>query len=526
MDFKNFDEIVSYAEEHRIKIAFENTEGEGGITFPEALKAATEEIEILAEKAQKIAGDEEAKVFEAYRMLLEDDMLIAPIRQEITEGTDPCEAVTKVTEKMSEKLLAGRSEYLRERAEDIRFIGKILCDALSGGKRFTLPEGEDKIILLARELTPVDTISLDTSRLAGLATVLGGTTSHVVLLAKSLGIPAIVGIDNITAGDFAYIDGSLGELVINPDSEKSVAYEKKIADEVSAKKAADDEKCLDAVTKSGKKISVLINIGSPADIENTDISWVDGVGLFRTEFLFSHETKEPGVREQTESYRKILSAFPKNTVTVRTLDAGGDKNLSYLNIKKEDNPFLGLRGIRLCLKNREVFKRQITAILIAAKSSGVKIMFPMITSLNELKLGKEMVKSVKHELSEQNIPHCEAPLIGVMIETPAAAEISDILATESDFFSVGTNDLVQYLTASDRGNADVADVFDYFHPAVERVLKRIADNAKTASIPVSICGDLASNTEYLPKLIKMGYSSFSVPLPAAADIKKIIRTLK
>lgn len=495
------------------------------LSFSEALFYAREQVSSLAEKAEKVAGSDAAKVFEAYSMLLEDEMLLSPIRKEIESGVKPSDAVISVTEKMSQRLMAGKSEYLRERAGDIRFIGKILCDAINGGRDFSLPEGEGKVILLARELSPVDTISLDTSRLSGIATQIGGTTSHVVLLAKSLGIPAVVGINGLSGGELAYIDGTRGELVINPDRETTDILEQRLCEEERLKSLADEEKFLPAVTGKGKRISVFVNIGSPDDTEGKDVSWLDGVGLFRTEFLFSHETQEPSVRCQTESYRKVLSAFPPDSVTIRTLDAGGDKQLSYLNMEKEDNPFLGLRGIRLCLKNTDVFRRQITAILIAAKNTGVKIMFPMITSLKELLTGKELVKSVKRELSEQGIPHCETPSVGVMIETPAAAEISDILAKEADFFSVGTNDLVQYLTASDRGNSSVSDVFDYYHPAVERVLKRIADNAKAESVPVSICGDLASDIGYLPKLIEMGYTSISVPLPAAADIKRFIRSI-
>ena len=221
-------------------VIFEKSEtGSAILTFPEALKSASDEISALAKKAREITGDEEAKVFEAYRMLLEDDMLISPIRQEIDSGCEPSDAVMRVTEKMSEKLRSGKNEYLRERAEDIRFIGKILCDALSGGRRFSLPEGDDKIILIARELTPVDTMSLNTSRLSGLATVIGGTTSHVVLLAKSLGIPAVVGIDSISSGGFAYIDGSEGEVIINPDKETHKELEQKIAEESHLKQQSE-----------------------------------------------------------------------------------------------------------------------------------------------------------------------------------------------------------------------------------------------------------------------------------------------
>lgn len=504
-------------------VLFEKTrEGRLDISFEDALIMAVEELRLLKKRAEEIAEDS-AGVFEAYRMLLEDEMFLSPIKEEIKAGASPFDAVISVSEKLSERLSQSKNEYLRQRSEDIRFVGTLLSDVICGVKKFVLPDDGSPVILMAEELTPVDTVSLDASCLAGIVTIRGGTTSHVALLAKSMGIPAVVNAEKITEADMAIIDGTSGVVYIDPDDAIKRELEEKKKSEDFYKKEAEKHKNSPAVTKSGRKITLCINIGTPADVSGSDCSWVDGVGLFRTEFLFSAQRAEPTVKEQTEAYKAVLEKFPTGSVTIRVLDAGGDKVLPYLNLKKEENPFLGLRGIRLCLKNPEIFRNQIKAILMASHKTGVKILLPMVTNLSELKSAKELIRQVDSELKEQGVPRCKNPLVGVMIETPAAAEISDILATEADFFSVGTNDLVQYLTAADRGNSDVSEIYDRFHPAVERVLKRIAVNASKAGITASICGDLASDREFIPRLISMGYTSLSVPYPIAADIKQIIR---
>ena len=487
-----------------------------------AVLQAIEEMKFLEKKAESLT-EEAPGVFEAYRMLLEDDMFISPIKEEISAGKSPCDAVKTVSDKMAQKLFESKSEYLRQRSEDIRFVGKILCDVIDGKEKFELPSGKDRVILMAKELTPVDTVSLDTDRIGGIVTMRGGTTSHVAILAKSMGIPAVVNAERIEESEFVFLDGTDGIVYINPDSKTKSELEEKRILEDKQKIEATEQKMLPAVTKGGKKITLCINIGSPSDIENIDCSWVDGIGLFRTEFMFASKESEPDIACQTDAYRKVLEKFSEKSVTIRVLDAGGDKPLAYLGINKEDNPFLGLRGIRLCLKNPEIFKNQIKAILMASGETGVRILLPMITNISELKKSKELISDVCTELETQKIKHCPNPKIGVMIETPAAAEISDILATEADFFSVGTNDLIQYLTAADRGNSDVSEVYDQFHPAVERVLKRIVVNASKAGISVSICGDLASDPVFVPKLLEMGYEHLSVPYPVAADIKQIIR---
>ena len=362
----------------------------------------------------------------------------------------------------------------------------------------------------------------DRSRIAGLVTELGGATSHTVILAKSLGIPAVVGVSGILESEtdtVAYLDGYSGKFIVSPDEKTKAEYDGKIKEEEVLTAQMNEIKGTEAYTADGEKIAVCINIGKPSDMKNAEGEKLDGVGLFRSEFLFSSEKEMPTCDEQTEAYREVIKAASPNYVTIRTLDVGGDKQIKYLNMQKEENPFLGERGIRLMLNNPDVFKTQIRAILIAAADEKVKIMLPMITSLDEIRAAKKIIAEVQAELESGKIAYCKEPLVGIMIETPASAIMADVFAKHADFFSIGTNDLVQYIMAADRGNYQVENLYNPYHPAVIYMLNNIIRAGRDANIEVSVCGDLAANTDFTELLLGMGLKKFSVPQPMASRIK-------
>lgn len=498
------------------------------VDFDDAVQNAIEKVSRLEQKALADLGEDKAKIFAAYKMLLEDEVLLGQIRAEIEGGSAPTDAVSSVTEMMAGVLAAKENEYLRQRADDIRYIGEILKSELAGGSEFAFPGGSEKYILAAHELTPVDTMTFDHSRLAGLVCEVGGATSHTVILAKSIGIPAIVGAGGIMAEraeDVAYLDGYTGEFVTSPDDAANRKYTKLLQDEEQLKRQLDEIRTTDAHTADGERISVLVNIGKPSDLSKLGDEKIDGVGLFRSEFLYSSASKKPTKEEQIEAYKKVIDAVYPNPVTVRTIDVGGDKQISYLNMKQEENPFLGSRGIRLCLDNPDIFAEQLEALLIAGAGKSIKIMLPMITRLDEIRKTREMLAQIREKLDAENTKYCVRVSLGIMIETPAAAITADVFAKHCDFFSIGTNDLVQYLTAADRGNADVEEVYNPYHPAVLIMLSRVIKAGAAAGIDVSVCGDLAANTDFTEVLLGMGLTKFSVPLPVAGRIKHKIGTI-
>lgn len=500
------------------------------LSIDNAIDAALENIKKLKEKALNELGEEKAKIFSAYEMLLSDKMLTDPIKKAIEAGEAAKAAIQKVTKSMADMLASKNNEYMRQRADDIRYIGELLCDAVDGSKtEFEFPDGDERYIIAAHELTPVDTMLFDRNRIAGLVTELGGATSHTVILAKSLGIPAVVGATGILESETdaaAYLDGYDGKFIVLPDEKTKSEYDGKIKDEEAFSAQMNEIKGTEAYTADGERIAVCINIGKPSDMKSAEGEKLDGVGLFRSEFLFSSEKEMPTCEEQTEAYREVIKAAAPNYVTIRTLDVGGDKQIEYLNMHSEENPFLGERGIRLMLNNPEVFKTQLRAILIAAADEKVKIMLPMITSLDEIRAAKKIIAEVQSELESEGVGYCREPLVGIMIETPASAIMADVFAKHADFFSIGTNDLVQYITAADRGNYEVENLYNPYHPAVIYMLNNIIRAGHDANIEVSVCGDLAANTDFTELLLGMGLKKFSVPRPMASRIKYKISGIK
>ncbi len=502
------------------------TGGKIELDIDAAVAKCLEKVRRMYKKALSDLGEDKAKIFSAYEMLLEDEMLIGPIKKSAQGGTAPDKAVKEVTESMASILMTKKSEYLRQRADDIRNIGNMLIETLmSADDNFTFPKDNEKYIVAARELTPVDTMLFDRSRLLGFATCEGGAASHTVILAKSIGIPAVVGISELNStaqGKKAYLDGYTGEFVTEPDSTAAAVYDKKVRSEEELIKTLETIKKSDAYTKDGERIGVYINIGKPSDLKGSECERFDGVGLFRSEFLYSAAKDRPTVSEQYEAYKTVIDAVYPNTVTIRTIDVGGDKQIDYFNMPKEENPFLGNRGIRLCLSNKDIFSQQLKAILMAGAGKKVKVMIPMVTCLDEIRETRELIRSVREELTGENIPVCEDLMLGIMIETPASAIMADVFAKHCDFFSIGTNDLVQYIMAADRGNAGVENIYQPFHPAVLTMIDRVIKAGAKAGIEVSVCGDLAANTDFTEVLLGMGLKKFSVPLPMLSRIKKKI----
>lgn len=492
----------------------------------QAVEKCLSKVRKMYDKALADLGEENAKIFSAYEMLLEDEMFIGPIKELIKTGTAPEEAVSQVSDSMSAILMKKDNEYLRQRADDIRNIGNMLKETLLGAdSEFTFPDGDDKYIISAQDLTPVDTMLFDHSRLLGFATREGGVTSHTVILAKSIGIPAVVGVaglDSSSVSDIAYLDGYTGEFVLDPDDETKAIYDKKVFEEQEFIKSLEQIKQKDAQTKDGRRIKVAVNIGKPSDLSGSEEEKFDGIGLFRSEFLYSSSKVKPSVEQQCDAYKKVLDAIYPESVTIRTLDVGGDKQIEYFNMPKEENPFLGNRGIRLCLNNEEIFAEQLKALLMAGAGRKLKVMLPMVTRIDEITRTRQIIDRVKEELANSKIPVCEDMALGIMIETPASAIMSEVFAKHCDFFSIGTNDLVQYIMSADRGNSDVEDVYNPHNPAVLRMINQVIKDGEKAGIEVSVCGDLAANTEFTEILIGMGLKKFSVPIPMLNRIKKKI----
>lgn len=496
------------------------------VSIDEAVEKSLEKVRRMYDKALSDLGEDKAKIFSAYEMLLEDEMFIGPIKEMIEAGSAPEDAVTEVSESMSAILLKKENEYLRQRADDIRNVGNMIKETLCGADSdFVFPEGNDKYIIAAQELTPVDTMLFDHSRLLGFATKEGGATSHTVILAKSIGIPAVVGVPDLDGTvdlKRAYLDGYSGKFVVEPDEETKKIYDKKVIEEQEFIKSLETIKQNDAYTKDGERIKVAINIGKPSDLNGIENQKFDGVGLFRSEFLYSSSKEKPSVNQQYEAYKKVIDSVYPESVTIRTLDVGGDKQIEYFNVPKEENPFLGNRGIRLCLSNESIFMEQLKALLMAGADKKLKIMLPMVTRIEEITRTRELMEKAKKELELEGVAVSEDMELGIMIETPASAIMTEVFAKHCDFFSIGTNDLVQYIMSADRGNSAVENIYNPYNPAVLRMLNKVINDGAKAGIEVSVCGDLAANTDFTEILLGMGLKKFSVPLPMINRIKKKI----
>ena len=486
-----------------------------------AASESSKEVDSLIERSAKMLGEDKLGVLKGQKSILEDPAFLPEIEKLIRKKCySPEKAVKQVTEKFAKLFDAMQNAYMKERSSDVRDAGNRLLKKLSGETSTGLSELAQPVILIADDLSPADTIQLDRNIILAFITQKGGKTSHTAIFAKSMGIPAIVGVSgilqDITNGATVLLDSAQGLCIVSPDENTIHKYDELSRIELEKQKALEGYAEMDAVTEDGKRISVAANIGSVADAEYAMQQGAEEIGLLRTELLYLSSKSMPSEEEQFEVFKRIAQVMQGKSIIVRTLDIGGDKALSYLDIPKEDNPFLGYRAIRLCLDQKDLFLTQLRAILRASAYGKLNIMFPMISGLEELRAAKAMVAEAKAQLRTSKTAFDENIPVGIMIEIPSAALMADVLAKESDFFSIGTNDLVQYALAVDRGNSKITYLYDYYHPSVLKLISLTAKAAKAQGIPVGMCGGMAGDPMAMPLLIGLGMNELSM---AAGNIQ-------
>lgn len=495
-----------------------------------ALQAATSQVEVMHERAKKTVGPEKAQIFEAHLMMLSDPEVKDQTLQLIQSTKCSAEfAYKKIVDQFADKLSKMKNAYMRERAQDLRDISDRVIRNLMGLSSVDLSNLTDDVVLIAKDLKPSDTVMMDKTHVRGFITEVGGKTSHTAILARTLGLPAVMGVTDalnlIHNKDNVGLNGKNGQVFLNPDSTLSAELEIARQDFLREKQELQKQKGLTTITKSGVKITLGANIGSVEDLNVAIENDAEGVGLFRTEFLFLDRATLPTEDEQYQVYSQILKKMPKHPVIIRTLDVGGDKELPALGLKKEENPFLGLRAVRLCLKNPTLFETQLRALLRASVFGHLGIMVPMISNLDEILEVKKIIEKVKTELKSKSIPVSDQIEFGIMIEIPSAAIMSDVLADHVDFFSIGTNDLIQYTMAVDRMNKDVQYLYSPHQPAVLRLVDMVAKNAKAKGKWVGMCGEAASDLSLVEFWVKCGLTELSVSPTQVLRVRKLIRSL-
>ncbi|QEK11501.1 phosphoenolpyruvate--protein phosphotransferase [Crassaminicella thermophila] len=497
----------------------------------EALEASKEQLTKVKEKASKELGADKAAIFEAHLMILDDPELMQNSINKIEEEKVNAEfAFKEVADQFITIFESMDNEYMRERAADIKDVSDRVLRNIVGQKVIDLSMLDEEVILIADDLTPSDTATMDKEKVLGFLTNIGGRTSHTAIMARSLEIPAVVGLKDITekvnTGDFIVLNGETGEVIVNPTEEEIKKYEGLKEQYEKNKKELEEIIGKDSITIDGREVELVGNIGTPKDIAGLKKNDAEGVGLYRTEFIYMDRDSMPTEEEQFNSYKEVLESLNPKPVVIRTLDIGGDKKLPYLKIDEEMNPFLGYRAIRLCLDQKEIFKTQLRALLRASVYGNLKIMFPMISSLEELLEAKKVLDGVKSDLDKEGIKYADNIEVGMMIEVPSAAIISDVLAKHVDFFSIGTNDLIQYTTAVDRMNEKIHNLYNPFNPAVLRLIKMVIDNGHKENIWVGMCGEAAGDKRMIPILLGMGLDEFSMSASSILPARRIIRSLK
>lgn len=494
--------------------------------FYKAIKEVEKEIEDLLEK---ISGTEK-EIMQAYLLILQDPNLIQKtieiIEKEKWDATYATEIGFNEIIKEFEKV---DDTYISERSKDIEDMKKKIIAKIIGKEEINLSKLPSNTILVAKELSTSDIAKLDFKNIEGIITEVGGMNSHMAIMARTHEIPSSVGVNKITQNikqnDVVAINGKTGEIFVNPSKKEYKNFEE-IKEKIKKEKnELENYKNQDSITKDGHEVKVLANIGMPDDVKIVIQNTAEGVGLFRSEFLYMNSENFPTENEQFEAYKKVVLKLKNKEVIIRTLDIGGDKDLKYMKLSKEDNPFLGYRAIRICLDDINLFKVQLRAILKASAFGNVAIMIPMISSLEELRKTKEIINEVKEELREKKIKFDENIKIGIMIEIPAAALIADELAKECDFFSIGTNDLIQYTVAVERGNKKIANLYTHFHPAVIRLIKKAIEGAHKNHILCGMCGEAAGDVTFIPLLIGLGLDEFSMNANKVLNVRKLIRKL-
>ena len=497
-----------------------------------AKDALTAVAEILRESIEKLKSKdmkEQAAIMEAHRMMVQDPMMADNIMAKIEELGNAPQGVLKAAEEQAVMFEQMEDEYFAARAVDLRDVGKRVAKYILGVKE---PEiGDEKVILCGREIEPSVIAGMETEKIAGVLLGSGSTTAHAVIIAKARAIPTIVGlnkedrIDRIADGDHVIMDGERGEIVINPAPEDIASYDEKIKKQKELAEHYAALKDLPAVTTDGVKVDLMANIGTHMDVDNALNYGAEGVGLFRSEFVFMGRQEIPTEEDQFKAYKEAIEKCKGKLCVIRTMDIGGDKPLPYLNIPEEENPFLGYRAVRISLQRRDLFLPQLKAILRAGVYGKAAIMIPMIINVAEFKKVKEFIEEAKLELAHEGKAYSDDVQVGIMVETPAAAIMTPVLAKYVDFFSIGTNDLVQYTLAVDRGNANISYLYNHFNPAVLRLVQRTISSARENGIWAGMCGEMASDPNAAVLLMAMGISELSMSAPSIPRVKEKIRSI-
>ncbi len=497
--------------------------------FHDARNTSMEQLQVLYDKAVEKVGEEQAAVFEVHQMMLEDDDYIESIEGQIRDEHINAEAAVENTaQQFADMFRAMDDEYMQGRAADVIDISRRVEMELCGGIGIDFSK-YDEVIIAADDLAPSETLQLDTDKILGFVTSGGSTSSHTAILARTLGIAAVVGtntqLHTDVDGMVAIVDGTTGIVYINPDEKTLATMKEKQQAEIARKEKLELVRGKESVTVDGRKINVYANIGNTENLPQVLDNDAEGIGLFRSEFLYLGKNDYPTEEEQFEAYKKTAMALDGKTVVIRTLDIGADKKVEYFNLAPEENPAMGMRAIRICLTRPELFRTQLRALCRASAFGKIAIMFPMIISVDEVKRCKEILKDVRRELDEQGMKYDKDMEVGIMIETPAAAIMSDELAKEVDFFSIGSNDLTQYTLAIDRQQTTLDAFFDPHHPAVLRLIEETIKNGHKEGIWVGICGELGADLTLTETFLRVGVDELSVNPPAVLPLREKIRSL-
>lgn len=491
-----------------------------------AIAAFCEKISAMQQNLTASVGEKQAEILNGQIMMIQDPFMTSQMQDFIAGGQCAEAAVDAVCNMYIEMFSSVEDDLTRQRATDIRDMRARLLGILLGQTEVDLSDLPPETVLVAHDFTPSMTANMQKEHIVGILSECGSKTSHSVILARSLELPAVMSVENICTllenGDTVIVDGTRGEVVVRPAQGILEAYASKREQLKMEKQALHAFAGKKTVTADGKQLAVYANIGKPDDVPAVLQNDGEGVGLFRTEFLFMDRTALPSEEEQFAAYRAVATQMQGKEVIIRTLDVGGDKDIPYLHMEKEENPFLGHRAVRYCLDNPEIYKVQLRALLRASAYGNIKIMLPLVTTVSEVRRVRELLESTKAELRRENIKFRDNIPVGVMIETPAAAMTADLLAKEADFFSIGTNDLTQYTMAVDRGNSKVSALYSHYNPAVLRLIKQTAEAANRAGIPVGMCGEAAGDKAFIPLLIAFGLHEFSVTPAAVLPTRKTV----
>ena len=520
---------VVLIEEHEINIETKRVEETGAEIerLQNAIEKFVADTNVMAEKMDITVGKKDADILRGHIQMLQDPMIEEQISALIISEKITAEmAVEQVLEQTAEMFSQIPDELLQQRATDFRDIKTRMLKILLGIEDVDISQVPAGTVIVARDLTPSMTAGINPENIEGILTEVGGRTSHSAILARAMEVPAVLSIENICSiaknGDKVVLDGTSGEAILNPDDETVEKFKKMYSDYQNEKALLKEYAGKPSQTKDGVKVELVCNIGKPADANKAVECDGEGIGLFRTEFLFMDRGSMPTEEEQFEAYKKVAEKMKGKPVIIRTLDIGGDKDVPYLGLEHEDNPFLGFRAIRYCLQRKDIYEIQLKALLRASAFGKIKIMVPLVTGVDELRQVKAMIKDIMAELDKEGVVYNKNIEVGVMMETPAACMMADALAKEAAFFSIGTNDLTGYTMAVDRGNAKVAYLYSTYNPAVLRAIKRIIECGKKEGIMVGMCGEAAADSKLIPLLLAFGLDEFSVSATSVLKTRKTI----